>query len=244
MSKRHRKRERRRRNKNKQKLSRTEIWIIAMLVVAILLVLAFIAVSLLWNDSKTVTKIYCPSGYYGEHCERNDFIDALGWTANEAVSTADAQCSSGYSFRTWAPGASSVRLLIQTPERSTPYYYFMVYFIDSYLTSRSQDNGFWFILICSWSPGTIYKFQVDHNSESVYSLSLGSTERTLYFYSDRLMYSSSSQEIFNVIPRHWNPDWGLDTGNIVHLLQTRLCTIFISQPMPRKDVRFIDHSDL
>ena len=181
MSKRHRKRERRRRNKNKQKLSRTEIWIIAMLVVAILLVLAFIAVSLLWNDSKTVTKIYCPSGYYGEHCERNDFIDALGWTANEAVSTADAQCSSGYSFRTWAPGASSFRLLIQTPERSTPYYYFMVYFIDSYLTSRSQDNGFWFILICSWSPGTIYKFQVDHNSESVYSLSLGSTERTLYF---------------------------------------------------------------
>ena len=180
ISKRHRKRERRRRNKNKQKLSRTEIWIIAMLVVAILLVLAFIAVSLLWNDSKTVTKIYCPSGYYGEHCERNDFIDALGWTANEAVSTADAQCSSGYSFRTWAPGASSVRLLIQTPERSTPYYYFMVYFIDSYLTSRSQDNGFWFILICSWSPGTIYKFQVDHNSESVYSLSLGSTERTLY----------------------------------------------------------------
>ena len=55
MSKRHRKRERRRRNKNKQKLSRTEIWIIAMLVVAILLVLAFIAVSLLWNDSKTVS---------------------------------------------------------------------------------------------------------------------------------------------------------------------------------------------
>ena len=51
------------------------------------------------------------------------------------------------------------------------------------------------------------------------------------------MYSSSSQEIFNVIP-DTEFDWGLDTGNIVSL------TIFISQPMPRKDVRFIDHSDL
>lgn len=176
--KRHRKRERRRRNKNKWKLSKAEICVFTLLVIAILLVIGFIAVSLFWDNTKAVTKVYCPNGYYGEHCERNDFIDALEWTANEIIETADGRCISGYSFRTWAPGASIVRLLIQMPEKSLPFYYSMMYFPISIFILRPQDNGFWFILICNWSPGTIYKFQVDHSSESVYSLSLGGTERT------------------------------------------------------------------
>lgn len=179
-SKRHRKRQRLRRNKNKQKISKTEIWIIVLLVVSILLVVAFIAASLFYDDSERMKKIYCPNGYYGEQCERNDFLDTLEWKSNEQINTEGAQCYSGYSFRTWAPGASSVRLLIQTPDRSTPHYYFMLYSVDSLLTCRSQDYGFWYILVCNWSPGTLYKFQVDHHSESVYSLSLGGSERTLY----------------------------------------------------------------
>ena len=72
-------------------------------------------------------KIECPYGYFGEKCQRNDFIDYVEWESDVGMWTDDGECRSGYSFRTWAPGAISVRLQIQDPTTEALRYYFMQY---------------------------------------------------------------------------------------------------------------------
>ena len=74
-------------------------------------------------------KIECPYGYSGEKCQRNDFIDYVEWESDVGMVTDDGECRMGYSFRTWAPGAISVRLQIQDPATEALRYYFMQYTI-------------------------------------------------------------------------------------------------------------------
>ena len=72
-------------------------------------------------------KIECPLGYFGEKCQKNNFVDYERWESSTEMWTDDGECYSGYSFRTWAPGAISVRLQIQDPITEALRYYFMQY---------------------------------------------------------------------------------------------------------------------
>ncbi|KAK8821230.1 hypothetical protein WA538_005858, partial [Blastocystis sp. DL] len=148
-----------------------------------------ILVYLLRGRINTVTTVVCPSDYYGTNCERDDFLDVITWSSMSEMKLADGSCFSGCSFRTWAPGASMVRLL------------FFLYssFSPSYYTMREQRNGFWFLMLCSCHPGSYYKFQVDYSTESGYFLSLGASERT----------SNAIHDISSVLP-DFSFDWNSD----------------------------------
>lgn len=74
----------------------------------------------------TVEEVYCPVGFFGNKCQRNDFIDVVAWSSEQDITSVDGECTSGYSFRTWAPGAHQVRLVFKNKEDPIFSYYPMM----------------------------------------------------------------------------------------------------------------------
>ena len=117
---------RRKKSQMWSKTSKEDICILSTIVTLIVTVLAFLVLTIFWNPETTSTIVNCPIGYFGERCERNDFLDLIPWTGTNDVSAEDGTCQSGYSFRTWAPGARIVNLVIKLSETSQPTYYPMM----------------------------------------------------------------------------------------------------------------------
>ena len=103
---------------------KSTICIIVINVISLILLGTILAI-ILTRSLQKQHKIICPYGYYGENCQKNDFIDYEEWASNSEMSTAAGECYYGYSFRTWAPGAISVRLQVQDPVTDILTYYFM-----------------------------------------------------------------------------------------------------------------------
>lgn len=99
--------------------------LITLMATFVLGVAIAILVYLLRGRINTVTTVVCPSDYYGTNCERDDFLDVITWSSMSEMKLADGSCFSGCSFRTWAPGASMVRLLFFLYSSFSPSYYTM-----------------------------------------------------------------------------------------------------------------------
>ena len=78
---------------------------LTLIVVLNVLLCMCLAAYILWRLSIKVDVVVCPPGYFGEKCERNDFVDSTPWESVEVFKAANGKCTNGYSFRTWAPGA-------------------------------------------------------------------------------------------------------------------------------------------
>ena len=111
------------RAKTQQKSAKKE-YICIILINAISLILLLVIASIIISRSLiTQNSLVCPFGFYGEKCERNDFVDSLEWSSTTPLSTAQGECHSGYAFRTWAPGALNVRLHVRNPDNNQSLYY-------------------------------------------------------------------------------------------------------------------------
>lgn len=99
-----------------------------VIIVNVFLCLCFVAY-ILWQLSVKVNVIVCPPGYFGEKCERNDFVDSVPWESTEVFQAADGECTNGYSFRTWAPGAMTVNLWVRKTKTEDSQHYAMVYLL-------------------------------------------------------------------------------------------------------------------
>ena len=108
------------------KTSKEDICILSTIVTLIVAVLAILVLTIFWNPEATSAAVNCPIGYFGDRCERNDFLDLNPWTGTGDVNAGDGTCQSGYSFRTWAPGARKVNLVIKYSEMDQPTYYPMM----------------------------------------------------------------------------------------------------------------------
>ena len=111
------------RTKTQQKSAKKEYVCIILINIISFLLLIAIASIIIARSLITQYSIVCPNGFYGEKCERNDFVDSLEWSSVAAVSTAQGDCHSGYAFRTWAPGALNVRLHVRNPDNNQSQYY-------------------------------------------------------------------------------------------------------------------------
>lgn len=108
------------------KTSKEDICILSTIVTLIVTVLAILVLTIFWNPETTSTTANCPIGYFGNRCERNDFLDLNPWMGTGDVNAEDGTCQSGYSFRMWAPGARNVNLVIKLSEMDQPTYYPMM----------------------------------------------------------------------------------------------------------------------
>ena len=99
--------------------------LLCIMVILVLSVTGAILVFLLRGRMNTISQIVCPLEYYGTNCERDDFLDVTTWSSTSAMKLADGSCFSGCAFRTWAPGATMVRLLLFLYSSFNPSYYTM-----------------------------------------------------------------------------------------------------------------------
>lgn len=100
---------------------------LTLIVVLNVLLCMCLAAYILWRLSIKVDVVVCPPGYFGEKCERNDFVDSTPWESLEVFKAANGKCTNGYSFRTWAPGALTVNLWVRKTETGKSQHYSMVY---------------------------------------------------------------------------------------------------------------------
>ena len=63
----------------------------------------------------------CPPGFTVGDCERMDFLDTYIWTESKNYRVGNSECSHGVAFRTWAPAATSVQVIIQNDTSSASY---------------------------------------------------------------------------------------------------------------------------
>ena len=171
---------------------------LVLVVVANVLLFSLLLVFILWRRSIVVDTVVCPKGYFGEMCERNDFIDTLQWSSDDEFKAADGVCTSGYSFRTWAPGATTVNLWIRPEESAESSHYGMKWWYVTGIMHRQQNYGYWFISLCNVHVGDRYKYQFIYITNNGYILSLGGLERTPSFLPLRLT-RRLQQEGYNVV---------------------------------------------
>ena len=100
---------------------------LTLIVVLNVLLCMCLAAYILWRLSIKVDVVVCRPGYFGEKCERNDFVDSTPWESLEVFKAANGKCTNGYSFRTWAPGALTVNLWVRKTETGKSQHYSMVY---------------------------------------------------------------------------------------------------------------------
>lgn len=103
------------------------LWCILIVNLINLVLVASLLSIFLYRKYSVVEEIFCPLGFFGQTCQRNDFIDAISWKSDSDFTTADGICRTGYSFRTWAPGAHHVRLVFKNINDDIFSYYPMTY---------------------------------------------------------------------------------------------------------------------
>ena len=92
----------------KKKVKRT--WNVRPLIWLVILFALFISLPL-----------SCPPGFTVGDCERMDFLDTYIWTESKNYRVGNSECSHGVAFRTWAPAATSVQVIIQNDTSRASY---------------------------------------------------------------------------------------------------------------------------
>lgn len=106
------------------------VWSIVLVNLLNLVLLAFLFILFFYRKYVVETgDISCPYGFFGEDCQRDDFVDTVSWFSSGDYTAVDGECSSGYSFRTWAPGAYQVRLFFKNPDSDVFSYYPMMFYL-------------------------------------------------------------------------------------------------------------------
>ena len=162
--------------RKKMKRSYSVPYILGLSISLIILVVLIVLLALIFFDVIHWGKeLLCVPGFDEGTCERSDFLDTYVWSAKRLYDVNGEQCKSGVAFRTYAPDAKKVQVVIRN--LTSLITYDMMYHLFILILYRRQVDGCWFVNLCNIGVGNSYSFSITSSKgiDVCSRLSLGSS---------------------------------------------------------------------